>query len=73
MKATSLKSSLTWTQQTNGTELLRCGEGDTRAVLLPNSLDSTGLRALAAAAIEAADWLDESQAIDADMRVEMAR
>jgi hypothetical protein len=70
MKATSLKSSLTWTIQQTGAELLRVGEGDTRAFLIANTLDSMGLRALATAAVEAADWLDESHA---EARPEIAR
>lgn len=59
MKATRLKSSLTWTTQT-GRELLRCGEGDREVFLIPNALDAPTLRALAAAAVEAAEWLESS-------------
>lgn len=73
MKRTSLKSGLTWTDQHSGAELLRVGEDSPRAFMVANTLDSSQLRALADAALEAADWLDESQAIDADMRLELAR
>lgn len=62
MKSTRLKSSLTWTTQA-GRELLRCGEGDREAFLIPNALDAPALRALAAAAVEAADWLEDTIAI----------
>ena len=73
MKSTTVRSGLTWADQYSGAELLRVGEGSSRAFLIASTLDSSGLRALAEAAVEAADWLDESQALDAEARLEMAR
>ncbi|WP_428305004.1 hypothetical protein [Lacipirellula sp.] len=73
MKSTSVRSGLTWAEQRTGAELLRVGEGSSRAFIILSTADSTTLRALADSAIEAADWLDESQSMDAEMRLEMAR
>jgi hypothetical protein len=58
MKTTRLTSDLRWTTA-SGYSLLSIREGGKEAFILANMLDAEGLRALADAALEAAEHLSE--------------
>jgi hypothetical protein len=56
MRLTTLKSALTW-QTGSGRELVRLDEGANKATVIVSVCDEAELRALAQAALEAADQI----------------